>query len=162
LLLCSSYLPLGVPNWTVLYIINTVPHHGPWCLVNSEGGWGDCRRRRWASVEGAESYPHAKSVRVNVFKEAQRYCQRGRDFPHAIRDYASSPDQHRPTIWHVTQASVRGSIFILVSLRIITEGMTKWTPTMAYTCHLRRYLHPLITPIKMSRTTSPRRMQWRV
>jgi hypothetical protein len=27
LLLYSSYLPLGVPNWTVLYIINTVPHH---------------------------------------------------------------------------------------------------------------------------------------
>jgi hypothetical protein len=26
LLLCSSYLPLGVPNWTVIYIINTVPH----------------------------------------------------------------------------------------------------------------------------------------
>jgi hypothetical protein len=26
LLLCSSYLPLGVPNWTVFYIINTVPH----------------------------------------------------------------------------------------------------------------------------------------
>jgi hypothetical protein len=26
LLLCSSYLPLGVPNWTVIYI-NTVPHH---------------------------------------------------------------------------------------------------------------------------------------
>jgi hypothetical protein len=26
LLLCSSYLPLGVPNWTVTYIINTVPH----------------------------------------------------------------------------------------------------------------------------------------
>jgi hypothetical protein len=25
LLLCSSYLPLGVPNWTVIYI-NTVPH----------------------------------------------------------------------------------------------------------------------------------------
>jgi hypothetical protein len=24
LLLCSSYLPLGVPNWTVIYI-NTVP-----------------------------------------------------------------------------------------------------------------------------------------
>jgi hypothetical protein len=22
LLLCSSYLPLGVPNWTVIYIIN--------------------------------------------------------------------------------------------------------------------------------------------
>jgi hypothetical protein len=27
LLLYSSYLPLGVPNWTVLYIINTVPYH---------------------------------------------------------------------------------------------------------------------------------------
>jgi hypothetical protein len=26
LLLYSSYLPLGVPNWTVLYIINTVSH----------------------------------------------------------------------------------------------------------------------------------------
>jgi hypothetical protein len=26
LLLYSSYLPLGVPNWTVLYIINTVLH----------------------------------------------------------------------------------------------------------------------------------------
>jgi hypothetical protein len=26
LLLCSSYLPLGVPNWTVTYIIDTVPH----------------------------------------------------------------------------------------------------------------------------------------
>jgi hypothetical protein len=26
LLLYSSYLPLGVPNWTVIYI-NTVPHH---------------------------------------------------------------------------------------------------------------------------------------
>jgi hypothetical protein len=26
LLLCSSYLPLGVPNWTVIYIINTVLH----------------------------------------------------------------------------------------------------------------------------------------
>jgi hypothetical protein len=26
LLLCSSYLPLGVPNWTVTFIINTVPH----------------------------------------------------------------------------------------------------------------------------------------
>jgi hypothetical protein len=26
LLLYSSYLPLGVPNWTGLYIINTVPH----------------------------------------------------------------------------------------------------------------------------------------
>jgi hypothetical protein len=26
LLLCSSYLPLGVSNWTVIYIINTVPH----------------------------------------------------------------------------------------------------------------------------------------
>jgi hypothetical protein len=25
LLLCSSYLPLGVSNWTVIYI-NTVPH----------------------------------------------------------------------------------------------------------------------------------------
>jgi hypothetical protein len=25
LLLCSAYLPLGVPNWTVIYI-NTVPH----------------------------------------------------------------------------------------------------------------------------------------
>jgi hypothetical protein len=32
LLLYSSYLSLGVPNWTVLYIINTVPHHLP--------GWG--------------------------------------------------------------------------------------------------------------------------
>jgi hypothetical protein len=29
LLLCSSYLPLGVPNWTVTYIINTVPHQTP-------------------------------------------------------------------------------------------------------------------------------------
>jgi hypothetical protein len=28
LLLCPSYLPLGVPNWTVIYI-NTVPHHQP-------------------------------------------------------------------------------------------------------------------------------------
>jgi hypothetical protein len=28
LLLCSSYLSLGVPNWTVIYI-NTVPHHHP-------------------------------------------------------------------------------------------------------------------------------------
>jgi hypothetical protein len=26
LLLYSSYLSLGVPNWTVLFIINTVPH----------------------------------------------------------------------------------------------------------------------------------------
>jgi hypothetical protein len=26
--MCSSYLPLGIPNWTVTYIINTVPHHG--------------------------------------------------------------------------------------------------------------------------------------
>jgi hypothetical protein len=25
-MLCSSYLPLGVPNWTVTYIINTVPY----------------------------------------------------------------------------------------------------------------------------------------
>jgi hypothetical protein len=25
LLLCSSYLPLGVPNWTVIYIITTTP-----------------------------------------------------------------------------------------------------------------------------------------
>jgi hypothetical protein len=29
LLLCSSYLPLGVLNWTVTYIINTMPHHTP-------------------------------------------------------------------------------------------------------------------------------------
>jgi hypothetical protein len=28
LLLCSSYLPLGVSNWTVIYIINIVPHQG--------------------------------------------------------------------------------------------------------------------------------------
>jgi hypothetical protein len=28
----SSYLPLGVPNWTVLFIINTVPHQALfWC-----------------------------------------------------------------------------------------------------------------------------------
>jgi hypothetical protein len=25
LLLCSSNLPLGVPNWTVIYIITTTP-----------------------------------------------------------------------------------------------------------------------------------------
>jgi hypothetical protein len=31
LLLCSSYLSLGVPNWTVIYI-NTVPRHTFQCM----------------------------------------------------------------------------------------------------------------------------------
>jgi hypothetical protein len=38
LLLCSSYLPLGVPNWTVTYIINTVPYQ--------EFFWRRCRGKR--------------------------------------------------------------------------------------------------------------------
>jgi hypothetical protein len=37
-MLCSSYPPLGVPNWTVTYIINTVPHQ--------EFFWRRCRGKR--------------------------------------------------------------------------------------------------------------------
>jgi hypothetical protein len=38
LLLRSSYLPLGVPNWTVIYIITTVPHQ--------DFFWRRCRGKR--------------------------------------------------------------------------------------------------------------------
>jgi hypothetical protein len=38
LLLCSSYLPLGVPNWTVIYI-NTVPQQATIF-------WRHCRGKR--------------------------------------------------------------------------------------------------------------------
>jgi hypothetical protein len=44
LLLYSSYLPLGVPNWTVLYIINTVPHQALF--------WRRCRGGKRRLLQG--------------------------------------------------------------------------------------------------------------
>jgi hypothetical protein len=33
--MCSSYLPLGVPNWTVTYIINTVLHQASFSFLKA-------------------------------------------------------------------------------------------------------------------------------
>jgi hypothetical protein len=42
--LYSSYLPLGVLNWTVLYIINTVPHQALF--------WRRCRGGKRRLLQG--------------------------------------------------------------------------------------------------------------
>jgi hypothetical protein len=59
LLLCSSYLPLGVPNWAVIYI-NTAPQSGA-----SEGNGGD-------SGDGRKKKNRKEDKRQKGL--AQNYC----------------------------------------------------------------------------------------
>jgi hypothetical protein len=64
LLLYSSYLPLGVPNWTVLYIINTVPHHTLQDLCGAQ--LGNCSDAHGTPLASPTSIGVYIAVRANL------------------------------------------------------------------------------------------------
>jgi hypothetical protein len=63
LLLCSSYLPLGIPNWSVIYI-NTV-------RINEPPGARECQPRResGASREECVVLVEVPEVAVSIWAE---------------------------------------------------------------------------------------------
>jgi hypothetical protein len=118
LLLCSSYLPLGVPNWTMIYI-NTVPHHShitpEACMVMKKASGGDfplrqgvgksfwthpiSRRRRWrlavCFVENSSGLRFSSPRRLYRRKGGVRRWAR---WPHHLVAWARGWPRH-PMVW---------------------------------------------------------------